>query len=162
MGIKGYKKKLEDKNQREALEEYRRVRVDDDEMWNRKQTILQQGLTAMIHLEMIPDELWSIVLEPTKTFTHLMNDVGLDESYKRGDVYHVSICFDSDIRERWQQQALAHLHKLYDKPVEHTFRIARINKGLSANLSHDDEVFKEIRDLHRYGSYHYKDIHISL
>jgi hypothetical protein len=162
MGIRSSKKRERDKAAAAALRAWYRVRYDDDETYWRRKTKLRYGLPSRIHLELLHDNLWSIVVEPLEGFTHLSNEKGLREAAARGDVYHVSICFDNDIKTEWQQKALAHLHKLYDKPVEHTFQIDRVANGLSVELDKNDSVFKECYWLHKAGKYHYKDLHISM
>jgi hypothetical protein len=170
MGIKGYKKlvknkyyrQINERRKQEFLEEWNRTRYDDDEIDKRQNIIYENGLPSLIHLDLLHDKLWAIVVEPVDGFTHLSNEQGLREAVMRGDVYHVSICFDDDIKTPWQQKALVHLHRLYDWQTKHTFKIARFGGGLSAILDSSDSVYKEIVDLHRYGKYHYKDIHISL
>ena len=131
-------------------------RYDDDEIERRK-GLLAQGFSGMIHLDLLDDELWAIVFVPDSDFSHLTNTTA-----RQNLVYHISICFNSDIDTDWKKLALRHLHTLYDTPVRHVFHPERFTSGLTAVIPSDDEVYHEIKDLHAHGSYKYRQIHMSL
>ena len=157
--------KKEAKKEAEINEEWYRTRFDDNEMWERKQQIYKYGLPSMIQLQLLHDNLWAIVVEPLEGFTHLSNETGRQEAMAEGYVYHVSICFKSDIDSEWKKQALKHLETLYKEPVYHSFYIANISKKAVAELDHDDSVYKECYDLWRWGRYGSEDgfgLHISM
>ncbi len=139
------------------IQDWYKRRFDDDEIERRKAWLRKHGLSGMIHLELLHDQLWAIVFTPDAGFHHLKNKTASSEQAN-----HISICFKDDIDERWKQQALKHLHSLYGVPVHHVFKVERFTSGLTAVIPHDDSVYTEIRELHAYGSYHYKEIHISL
>jgi hypothetical protein len=147
----------------ESNAEWDRIRFDDNEMWYRKQNIISNGLPSTIQLKLLNDSLWAIVVEPAEGFTHLSNEVGQEEARERGDVYHVSICFNSDIDQQWKKQYLEYLQDTYGNPVQHTFLVTKITSGLTAELDPNDTVYKNCYDLWKYGWYGNKSgLHISL
>ena len=148
--------------EQESYREWYRDRFDDRTTEERKAKHMHEGITGMIHLELLHDSLWAIMFTPDSDFMHLKNEHGLKRALAEDNRYHISICFNSDIDKMWKWRALEHLQKLYDKPVRHTFKISYFTSGLTAEIMPTDEVYKEIKDLHTYGSYHYKQIHMSL
>ena len=143
------------------IRKYYYERFDDDEIERRKWW-LWHGLTGMIHLELMHDELWAIVFVPDEGFLHLKNRSGLKAMEAEGQKYHISICFKSDIDREWKNRALNTLHRLYDSPSHHQFVIKGFSSGLTAIIDPADTIYEHIKELHMYGSYHYKEIHMSL
>ena len=155
-------KKYKQKEEQKANDEWHRTRFDSNETWRRQEHIREAGLPSTIQLRLLHGNLWAIVVEPKEGFTHLSNEVGLREAKERGDEYHVSICFKSDINAEWKKRNLEHLLRLYGHPTEHIFQITSFTYGMTAELSPHDTVYQAVKDLHTYGSYYYKDIHISM
>ena len=157
-----FKAKEEAKEEAKQTAEWYRTRYDDNEMWERKRQIYNHGLPSKIQLQLLGD-LWAIVVEPEEGFTHLSNEIGRQEAKDKGFVYHVSICFKSDIDQEWKKRYLRYLENLYGQPVYHSFQIAKITSGASAELDHEDSVYKNCYDLWKHGHYGYKsDLHISM
>jgi hypothetical protein len=144
-------------HERPEVKDWYNSRYDDDEIERRKGALYAHGISGMIHLELLNDQLWAIVFIPDVGFSHLTN-----KTARQDLVYHISICFKRDIDTEWKQSALKHLHKLYDEPTHHVFHVERFTSGLTAVIPRQDSVYNEIKDLHAHGSYNYKDIHMSL
>ena len=159
-------KKHKQKEEREKRIEWDRTRFDDNEIQRRQDHILEVGLPSTIQLKLLHGDrhrnLWAIVVEPKEGFTHLSNEIGLREAKDKGEEYHVSICFASDIDREWKKRNLEHLLRLYGHPTDHTFQIYKFTSGMTADLSHWDSVYQEVKWLHESGYYNYKNIHISM
>ena len=164
-----YKQQEEQQRQEEARrrdegnEQWRRDRPPPEEYNRIKHEIMEHGLASTIWFNVTQDGgLIEIYVEPDLTFKHLANENALQEAEQHGNHYYVSICFESDIREEWQKQAIRHLETKYATPIPHRFKIKSFGSGGSANLDPKDSVFRDVLELHRAGKYYYKQIHISL
>ena len=166
---KWYKQQEEQQRQEEvrrrdeANEQWRRDRPPREEYDRIRREIMETGLDSTIWFNITPEGgLLEIYVEPDITFKHLANENALQEAEREGNHYHVSICFESDIREEWQKQAVRHLETKYAYPLPHRFKIKSFGSGGSANIDHKDSVFQDVIGLHKAGSYYFKQIHISM
>ena len=146
----------------EALAEWDRTRYNDQEMEEKQAQIVERGLHCKVCMQLLHGSLWAIVIHPSEGFTYLMNEAGRMEMRLRKDVLHISICFRSDIKKTWQYTLLYQLLSKYRFPRDHIFRVDGFGNGVSANISPEDSVYKDISSLHNAGTYWRRNIHISM
>ena len=126
----------------------------------KKAKIEEEGLTAMVHLE-LSGELWMLVLEPVEgKWTHMRKPEALAEHLADGP-YHISILFKTDVETTAQQTMLNTLKNDYEEPFEYTFYVKAWGSGMSADIMHD-RVWEDLHELHRTGYYKFKQLHISM
>ena len=75
--------------------------------------------------------------------------------------YHISLLFKNNITQNWQQQRLNDLKHKYEEPFEYTFYVINWGSGMSADIMHD-QVWEDLTELHRSGSYYWKPLHVSM
>ena len=126
----------------------------------KKAKIEEEGLTAMVNLE-LSNELWMLVLEPVEgKWTHMRKPEALVE-YLADGPYHISILFKTDVETTAQQTMLNTLKNDYEEPFEYTFCVKAWGPGMSADIMHD-RVGEDLHELHRTGSSSYKQLHVSM
>ena len=142
--------------------EFQRIRGNNDEYYGKVNRLIDEGLFAMVHFELLGN-IYAIVVEPfDDRFIHLSNDIGIAEAQARGDNYHISIFFTSDVQTTWQHRQIEHLEQKYGTPQQHHFDITSVSGGATAVISSNDSIYKDIIELHNYGYYWNRDIHISM
>ena len=149
----------------EALAEWEKQFGTEAENDAKKATIEQEGLTAMVHLELGPwyngDRLWMLELQPVEgRWTHMRKPEALKALLDEGP-YHISIAFKNDITTHAQNDTLNALWDDYREPFEYTFYVKNWGSGMSADINHD-KVWNDLHELHRTGSYYHKQLHISM
>ncbi len=149
----------------EALAEWEKQFGTEAENDAKKATIEQEGLTAMVHLELGPwyngDRLWMLELQPVEgRWTHMRKPEALKALLDEGP-YHISIAFKNDITTQAQNDTLNGLWDDYREPFEYTFYVKHWGSGMSADINHD-KVWNDLHELHRTGSYKHKQLHISM
>ena len=139
----------------------------DEEIERKKNQIAEDGLTAKVYLKLGElwegKRLWKLQLEPIEgQWTHMRrNQEELDDFLQSQGGYHISICFDTDVKTEWQKKAIRFLQENYTDPFEFTFFIASWGGGMTANIK-DSLIKKDILELHNFGGFWNRDIHISM
>jgi hypothetical protein len=114
----------------EALAEWEKQFGTEAEIEANKAKIEQEGLTAMVHLELGPwhngDRLWMLELGPVEgLWTHMRKPEALQALLDEGP-YHISIAFKSDIESEAQNNTLNGLWDDYREPFEYTFYVKKL------------------------------------
>ena len=144
----------------EAMAKWEETFGTEAEIEAKKAKIEEEGLTATVHLE-LSGELWMLVLEPVEgKWTHMRKPEALEEHLADGP-YHISILFNTDVTQNWQQTRLNNLKENYEEPFEYTFYVSAWGSGMSADITHD-QVWEDLNELHQSGSYYYKQLHVSM
>ena len=149
----------------EADAEWEKQFGTEAEVEAKKAIIEQEGLTAMVHLELGPwrhgDRLWMLELQPVEgRWTHMRKPELIEALLEEGP-YHISIAFKSDITSQAQNDTLNGLWDDYREPFEYTFYVKNWGSGMTADIIHD-KVWTDLHELHRTGSYKLGQIHISM
>ena len=61
------------------IQDWYKTRFGDDEIERRKAWLIKHGLSGMIHLELLHDQLWAIVFTPDASFQHLKHKTAHSE-----------------------------------------------------------------------------------
>jgi len=144
------------------LDEWNRTRYEDKEMEDKQERIIRNGLHCKVNIQLLHGNLWAIVIHPSEGFIHLKKEAGREEMRRRKEVLHISICFKKDIQATWQHNSLYALISKYMFPKDHVFKVEWFGNGVTANLSSEDSIYRDILSLHRAGSYWGRKIHISM
>ena len=123
------------------------------------------GLPVRLRVESVrrsDNSFLQLVCVPGRGFTHLSNDARAVASFLRGERYHISLCFGSEVRD-WS--AYDRIRRRYDGKtgvlsVAITNSAADLVPGsaLSNELLNDPDI----EELHSHGKYAERNLHLSL
>lgn len=132
--------------------------------WAAKQRLQAEGLPVTLRAEWL-GPLFALRVEPGPGFQHLVRPECVEESLRRQGPYHISICFEWDVRP----ETAHHVHEVVQRwdGWQGVLAAEYVSPGegkgyFELSAAGPFRTCPHITTLHRGGSYSYKELHVSM
>ena len=160
--IKALEKRLPEAGEKEFE---RVLRFSKDEEARRKAYLKEHGLPARLRMEKMDGCLWALVITPLPGWVHLVRGPCVREAVKRFGAYHVSICYDSDVKADAAHHLEAALRRWgeWQGVLTAEWVSPKAGKGyFELSAAGPFRTCPHLTALHRSGSYADRELHISM